>query len=105
MQPKGAGFAEDISFLRAFVGGFHEARTAAGNDVASQVRQLRGEILGRVEQRIAARNPAAAENRYAKPAGMRREEPLQIIDNIPELQDDPVDFRIPITTSALRHLR
>src|SRR5438067_3553563 len=77
----------DLPLDRAGVRGFHEAWTAAGDDVDPHPRQLEGELLHFLVDRIAAADARAAEDGDAvvlDPLGL---DVIEVVDRRPEAVD------------------
>ena len=93
-----------IANLGAFICSFHQPWTAAGYDITSKTRQMKRKIAPKIVQRIPAGNPAASKDGDSIPPRLRWKQHLEIIDDVPELHQYPVNFRIALLPSfTLRH--
>src|SRR4051794_13532908 len=81
-----------LPFHRSGIGGFHQSRPAAGNDVRAEPREFVAEFLGLVVNGIAALNPRAPEHRHAVMLDPLRLNLIEIVDGLPKLVNGLVEY-------------
>ena len=106
-QPERARVAIALPFLPfdgSGVGGFHQSRTAAGDDVDAHPGELEAELLGLLVNRISEPDARAAEYRNAVMLHALGLDLIEVVDRVPELVDGLVEDVRRIDRRSLLHL-
>src|SRR5262249_38623816 len=71
----------------AFIGGLHQPRAAAGDDVAVHVGEPGGRALRFLVPERSGLKPRRSEDRHAIAVAPRRPQPSEVVDDVPEAED------------------